>query len=140
MDTRFLRIAFGTLAIPALLVAGCQRDLPPPVQTTRVMAVETPPPAYPPEVACADVGGRVLIRLTVGTDGRAAGVEMLESSGQPALDASALEAVKTWRFEPATRGGQPAATKINVPVTFTPPVEKPEMCFVLEDRQRSTGN
>ncbi|MDQ3511211.1 MAG: energy transducer TonB, partial [Pseudomonadota bacterium] len=89
MDTRFLRIAFGTLAVPALLVTGCQRDLPPPVQTTRVMAVETPSPAYPPEVACADVGGRVLIRLTVGTDGRAAGVEMLESSGQPALDASA---------------------------------------------------
>lgn len=140
MDTRFLRIALGTLAVLALLVAGCQRDLPPPVQTTRVMAVETPPPAYPPEVACADVGGRVLIRLTVGTDGRAAGVEMLESSGQPALDASALEAVKTWRFEPATRDGQPAATQINVPVTFTPPVEKPEMCFALEDRQRSTGN
>lgn len=140
MDMRFLRNALGTLAATGLLVAGCQQDLPAPVKTTQVIAVETPPPAYPPEVACADVGGRVLIRLTVGTDGRPAGVEMLESSGQPALDTSAMEAVRTWRFEPATRGGQPATSHINVPVTFTPPVEKPEMCFVLEDRQRSIRN
>lgn len=140
MDMHSFRIALGVLAVPALLVAGCQQALPPPVQTTRVMAVDTPAPAYPPEVACADVGGRVLLRVTVGTDGRTAELEMLESSGQPALDDSALEAVRTWRFEPATRGGQPAVSTINVPVTFTPPVEKPQMCFALEDRQRSTGN
>lgn len=140
MDMRSLRIAFGALAVPALLVAGCQEALPPPIETTQVMAVETPTPAYPPELACADVGGKVLLRLTIGSDGRAADVELLESSGQPVLDASAVEAVRTWRFEPATRGGVAAASKINVPVTFTPPVEKPEMCFVLEDRQRSSGN
>lgn len=140
MDKRSLRTVVGTLAFPVLALAGCEQSLPPPIKTTQVMAIETPSPAYPPELACADIGGRVLLRLTVGTEGRPGNVELLESSGQPVLDASAQEAVRTWRFEPATRGGQPAAAQINVPVTFTPPVEKPETCFVLEDRQRSGRN
>lgn len=138
MDKRSPRIVIGTLAFPMLLLAGCERSVPPPVETTRVMAIDTPTPAYPPELACADVGGQVVVRLTVGTDGRPGEVVLVESSRQPALDAAALEAVKTWRFEPATRAGQPTTSKINVPVTFTPPVEKPESCFVLEDQQRSS--
>ena len=122
------------------MLAGCEQSVPPPIESTRVMAIDTPPPAYPAELACADIGGRVLLRLSIGPDGRPAKVENLESSGQPALDASAAEAVQGWSFQPATRAGQPVATQINVPVTFTPPVEKPDTCFALEDQQRKQAN
>lgn len=139
MDKLFPRIAIGALAFPVLLLAGCEQSVPPPVPSTQVMAIDTPTPAYPPELACADIGGEVVVRLTVGTEGQPVDVVLVETSGQPALDAAALEAVKTWRFEPATRGGVATTSKINVPVTFTPPLEKPDSCRVLEDQQRSSG-
>ena len=137
MDDRSLPCILGTLALAGALLTGCQQQaIPPPVATTPLRAVETPPPAYPAELACADVGGQVVIRLTIGAEGRPTQYQVVESSRQPALDASALEAVKTWQFEPATRAGQPVVSHLNVPVTFTPPVEKPDTCFALEDQQR----
>lgn len=140
MDKLFPRIVIGVLAFPVLLLAGCEESVPPPIPNTQVMAVDTPTPAYPPELACADVGGRVLLRLTVGTEGRPTEVVLVESSGQPALDAAALEAVQTWRFQPATRAGVAAASTINVPVDFNPPAEKPEVCRMIEDRQPPSGS
>lgn len=136
MDDRFLRLAIGAVIASGLMLAGCEQSVPPPLPSTRVMAVETPPPAYPLELACADIGGRVLLRLSIGPDGRPTRVETLESSGQPALDASAAKAVEDWTFQAATRADQPVASQINVPMTFTPPVEKPDTCFALEDQQR----
>lgn len=136
MDDRFLRLAFGAVVVSGLMLIGCEQSVPPPLESSRVMAIDTPPPAYPAELACADIGGRVLLRLSIGPDGRPAKVETLESSGQPALDASAAEAVQGWTFQPATRVGQAVASQINVPMTFTPPVEKPDTCFALEDQQR----
>ena len=136
MDDRFLRLAIGAAIASGLMLAGCEQSAPPPLPSTRVMAVETPPPVYPLELACADIGGRVLLRLSIGPDGRPTRVETLESSGQPALDASATKAVEDWTFQPATRVGQAVASQINVPMTFTPPVEKPDTCFALEDQQR----
>ena len=136
MDDRFLRLAIGAAIASGLMLAGCEQSAPPPLSSTRVMAVETPPPVYPLELACADIGGRVLLRLSIGPDGRPTRVETLESSGQPALDASAAKAVEDWTFQAATRADQPVASQINVPMTFTPPVEKPDTCFALEDQQR----
>src|SRR3970282_2236987 len=121
MDDRFLRLAIGAVIVSGLMLAGCEQSVPPPLESTRVMAVDTPPPVYPAELACADIGGRVLLRLSIGPDGRPTRVETLESSGQPALDASATKAVEDWTFQPATRVGQAVASPIKVAMTFTPP-------------------
>jgi TonB family protein len=34
------------------------------------------------------------------------------------LDEKAIEAVSTWRFQPATHNGQPVAVEVNVEVSF----------------------
>jgi len=34
------------------------------------------------------------------------------------LDEKAIEAVRTWQFEPARKNGQPVAVQINVEVSF----------------------
>ena len=34
------------------------------------------------------------------------------------LDENAMEELKTWRFEPATREGQPVAVEMNIEVAF----------------------
>lgn len=125
----------------ALALAACQRAQPPapPAPTTELLAVDTPPPAYPEELACDNVGGQVVLQLSIGTDGRPASVEVFRGSGVAALDKAALEGVRDWRFKPATRGGQPLTSKLQVPVNFHPPQVRPQSCFVLDEQRRRNG-
>jgi protein TonB len=42
----------------------------------------------------------------------------IEKSGGATFDKSALEAVNKYRFDPATRNGQPVPVQINIQVQF----------------------
>lgn len=76
------------------------------------------PPDYPPFLQARGVQGLVVLRVYVTADGRAASVSVLRSSGSRGLDASAVAAVRNWRFVPATRGGRPIPGVAEVPVNF----------------------
>jgi periplasmic protein TonB len=76
------------------------------------------PPAYPDSAKQRGEQGRALLRVEVTADGRAAAVSVLRSTGFARLDQSAVEAVRGWRFLPATRGGRPIAATAEVPVNF----------------------
>lgn len=118
------------------MLAGC--DTPPPAPTipaTAVKAIDAPPPEYPLDLACDGIGGKVELMITVGPQGTVTRADMQRSSGQAALDNSALEAVRTWRFRAATFNGQPVETQVAVPITFNVPPTEPEDCYFL---QRST--
>lgn len=82
--------------------------------------VHSPPPAYPARSLRRGDSGEVLVRALVGTDGRPRQVEVARSSSHRALDRAAVRAVRSWRFEPATRQGQPVAQVVQVPVAFSP--------------------
>jgi protein TonB len=60
-----------------------------------------------------------VLRFVVQADGLVSSVVVQESAGHPDLDQSAVEAVRTWRFEPARRGKEPVAVWVTVPVRFT---------------------
>ncbi|WP_386811147.1 energy transducer TonB [Lysobacter koreensis] len=107
---------------------------PSPIPATDPVAQDTPPPDYPLEVACAGVGGVVELHILLGANGTPGDIRIGRSSGQPLLDAAAREGVRSWRFRAATRGGQPVATRMKIPVTFTPPTMRPERCFVLDEQ------
>jgi protein TonB len=49
----------------------------------------------------------VTVVIHVAADGSAAGAEVIESSGFPTLDQSAVTAVRAWHFHPAMRDSQP---------------------------------
>ncbi|MGY1424666.1 energy transducer TonB [Lysobacter sp. A289] len=102
---------------------------------TQPLAVDTPPPTYPPELACADVGGEVGLIMQITADGHISDVRVENGSGHTALDEAAVAAVKTWRFEPATSRGEPVESDLRVPVTFTPPKMRPQMCFQLDEQR-----
>lgn len=51
--------------------------------------------------------GVVVLRVLISTEGRAVEVRLLRSSGSDRLDRSAMDAIREWRFIPATRGGRP---------------------------------
>ena len=136
---RRIRIVLPALAVLALSACQPQQPPAPAVPTTELLAVDTPPPGYPEELACDNVGGQVVLAMTVGTDGRPSAVEVLHGSGVAALDKAALEGVRQWRFKPATRGGQPQSSKLQVPVNFRPPQVRPQSCYVLDEQRRRSG-
>ena len=123
--------AAGLLAVSALL-GGCQRPAQQTdenvVPSTELKAVDTPPPDYPLDLACSQVGGTVELLVTVGPDGTPTDIQVARTSKVAALDASAQVAVRNWKFSPATRNGQPTTSKLQVPVKFAPPAEPPEDC------------
>ena len=61
----------------------------------------TSAPYYPPALRDAGIGGRVVVRGVIGTDGRVESAEVVRSSGNGTLDNNALNAFYKWRFTPA---------------------------------------
>jgi len=76
-----------------------------------------PDPEYSEEARKAKFQGTVVLWMVVGPDGRPRDIRIARSVGM-GLDEKALEAVRTWRFEPARKDGQPVAVQINVEVSF----------------------
>mgnify|MGYP006271870189 CR=1 FL=1 len=75
-------------------------------------------PVYPTMSKRMGEQGTVVLRVLVKSDGSAGTVEVKSPSGFPRLDQSAVEAVKTWRFNPATLDGKPVDEWYQVPIPF----------------------
>lgn len=125
-------VSAASLLAASTLLGGCQRPSNQAdenvVPSTELRAVDTPPPDYPLDLACSQIGGTVELLVTVGPEGTPTDIQVARSSKVAALDASAQAAVRNWKFSPATRNGQPTTAKLQVPVKFTPPAERPEDC------------
>ena len=61
----------------------------------------TAAPVYPQALRDAGIGGRVVVRGVIGTDGRVDSAEVVRSSGNSTLDNNALRAFYKWRFSAA---------------------------------------
>lgn len=61
----------------------------------------TAAPVYPQALRDAGIGGRVVVRGVIGTDGRVESAEVVCSSGNSTLDNNALSAFYKWRFSAA---------------------------------------
>ncbi len=59
------------------------------------------------ELALEGTEGTVGLRVFVPADGTVRTVEVIASSGSAVLDGAAAQAVRRWRFAPATRDGAP---------------------------------
>jgi len=75
-------------------------------------------PVYPLRCLRMEIEGRVIVRVLVGENGRPQEITLHASSGDSQLDESAMEAVRRWRFEPATRNGIRVRAWVKVPVEF----------------------
>lgn len=76
-----------------------------------------PEPSFSDEARKAKVQGVVMLYLVVGKDGKPYNIRVGQALGM-GLDEKAIEAVKRWRFKPATLNGEPVATQIGVQVDF----------------------
>ena len=109
---------------------------PPPPPATRVVAPPPTPqpirpggnvrppqkihhvaPTYPASAQAARVAGTVILEALIAEDGSVREVKVLKSL--PLLDASAVDAVRQWRFTPTLLNGVPVQVIMSVTVTFT---------------------
>ncbi|WP_251440000.1 energy transducer TonB [Veillonella intestinalis] len=90
------------------------------VDTTfyRPVPTYTPKPRYPRAARNKGVRGSVGVGLTIGADGSVESAWVVDSSGSELLDQAAVDAVNSWRFEPARRGNEPVSTTTSVNVEF----------------------
>ena len=129
---------FALLTTAGLLTAcggGSTEPAAPAVPPTEVAAIDTPPPVYSMELACAGAAGQSVLNVEIGVEGKPTRIDLARSSGVEALDTLALESVKGWTFRPATRNGQPVAKTIQVPMNFRAPDIRPDACFALDARR-----
>jgi TonB family protein len=73
-------------------------------------------PVYPPDAMRSFITGDVKAEATVQPNGRLAEIKVL--SGPKPLRDAAVEALKQYQYEPATQGGKPLASKVEVVVKF----------------------
>ncbi|MBU4371409.1 MAG: energy transducer TonB [Proteobacteria bacterium] len=74
--------------------------------------------AYPPLARLRGYQGVVVLLVEVLVDGRVGQVGIRRSDGHEILDRAALEAVRTWRFEPGRKEGRAVTMSVEVPVRF----------------------
>lgn len=81
--------------------------------------LNNPRPPYPMVARRMGYNGKVILNVEVLAEGRAGQVLLHKSSGYEILDKSALQTVKTWKFSPAKRLGQPVTQWFLVPIKFS---------------------
>lgn len=75
-------------------------------------------PHYPRSMRSRGLGGVVIVEVLIGAKGNQTELEIAKSCGLPALDQSALSAVRKWRFKPHAVNGINVASRVHIPVRF----------------------
>jgi hypothetical protein len=86
-------------------------------------AVSTPPPHLSREAALVGQGGKEGIIVLVDTDGKASVVGFTHIL-QYGLEETTMEAVKSWKFQPAMRDGKPVSVRLAMEVDYPHPTAK----------------
>ena len=101
---------------PAAAEAGAEAPALVPPELIEFVEAVLAPGAPAPEAE-----RKVVLSVEVLPDGAVGEVAVLESGGDEALDAAALDAGGRLRFRPATWGGQPVPVKVRFTYRFVPP-------------------
>ena len=104
----------------ASLGGGAQEQPPLPVRVHEATPLyrRNPVPEYPLTARKRGYQGTVVLEVLVNRDGKVKELILSTSSGYSVLDQAALTGVKTWLFDPGTRGGEKVDMWVKVPVRF----------------------
>ena len=128
-----LNVESGDFVLPPLppLPAGNGAGIvdEPPIRTESVFKVATVnprfraalQPKYPPGLIRQEVEGAVTVRVLVGSDGRVKAVEPVRFDDEGFLKVTREQALRKWRFLPATRDGTPFESWREMTVRFEIP-------------------
>ena len=79
--------------------------------------IRTQEPEYTARARAARTQGTVVVDVVIGLDGIAGNIRVLKSLA-PDLDAKAVECVRSWRFRPGKKDGEPVPVWASVEVNF----------------------
>ena len=97
--------------LPAGVYRPCQADIDVPQPKT------TKHPSYTREAMRERIEGSVMMRVVLTAEGRPGDILIVESLRRD-LDTAAVDAMKQWRFRPATHSGMPVAVAVLVEMSF----------------------
>jgi periplasmic protein TonB len=117
----------ASLAISNLMTTAGSSNVPAP---PRPVAPSTParteirgatliastPPAYPPMAKQSNIQGDVVLALSIDSTGKVSDLAVL--SGPEILRRAAADAVRKWKYQPATSNGNPISSQVTVKVSF----------------------
>ena len=86
-------------------------------QVTRPVKISGPNPMYTEIARKARIQGVVIVEAIIAKDGSVADVKILKPLPM-GLDQAAVEAVRQWRFEPATLDGRPVDVYYNLTINY----------------------
>lgn len=115
--------AHAPVAAPATISKAADAVATAPVAMTepdyKAAYLNNPAPVYPLAARRMGMQGKVLLHVEVLASGVSGQVDIQQSSGYPVLDTAALQAVKAWRFAPATQAGRAVDKWFMIPVQFS---------------------
>lgn len=80
------------------------------------LAISQPHPIYPPIAKAAHVSGAVVLHAVISKGGTVENLQVV--SGPEMLRASALDAVRNWRYKPYLLNGEPTEVDTTITVNF----------------------
>jgi periplasmic protein TonB len=81
--------------------------------------ISSPQPNYPQDARKGHAAGTIVIGLIVGSDGQIQDTKV-QRGISPELDQAAVDAVKMWKYDPATKDGKPVRVQIAVEFDLQP--------------------
>jgi protein TonB len=81
------------------------------------LVISSSPPTYSEEARKAKIEGDCFLSVAVDDKGNITDLHVIKGLGM-GLDLRAIDAIRTWKFEPAFKDGKPIAAKFIVQVSF----------------------
>jgi len=90
------------------------------VTLPRIIARSKVTPRFPQRAEGRKILGRVVLQAVVRKDGTIGELEVLKpAGGDCGFEEAAIEAIRKWRYKPATKGGEPVDVYFTIVVDFT---------------------
>lgn len=80
-------------------------------------ALEKVAPSYTEDARKSRIQGVVIVQTVIESDGSLSRIRVLKGL-HPSLDKATVEAIRQWRFEPATLEGEPVAVHYNLTINY----------------------
>lgn len=117
-------LVLAWLTVPPTVSAD-DTSKPEPVYYVNGSTVKAPRPIYAPDPEFPEKARKehpkekIVLRLVVGSNGLPRDIRVQRSLSLE-LDEAATNAVKKWKFAPATKDGQPVAVKVDIEIMLGP--------------------
>jgi len=88
------------------LICGCTGS-----QNRPMQLLSGSGPVYPPQAKQAGMEGNVVVRYNVSVDGRVINARVDSAQPPGVFEEAALDAVRSWRYNPALKDGEPTSVE-----------------------------